>query len=176
MSINTTPVLKVSYNAGDDGQRGFYLGATYGWAAQLFKPLENMTVTKVRVKLVREAGSTIGNCTLAICASSADKPSGPALGQSIVDCSAVATDPGEWVDFVLASPTPLTANVVYCIVMRGSNDDAAKPISWRKDGSSPAYTDGTMYASSAVPTPFPGNGNGTWSVLGEDGMFEVWGY
>lgn len=136
--------LYESYTTNDDGN--YDVGYTQ-WLAQTFTVQigEAHTITSVSIKafIATDDG---GNVVVSIRAVDGDnKPTGSDLGgisgsRDITDMAAIT--PGDWFEISLGVGVALTAGIMYAIIIRTSG--VSDSISWRHDGSSPTYTDGTQ--------------------------------
>ncbi len=162
-----------NYITGDDSNLGFYDTAPRPWDAQTFTPSIAHTITFIKVKLLRYAGSVPGILTATIRATSGGVPTGGALATGTLSAALAnvitTTSPGEWVTITLGAGYALLASGVYAIVLKSSTDDTNKPIYWRRDASGSAYTDGQGYTTADQGTSYTTQGGGV------DHMFEEWG-
>ena len=159
------PSLYEYYNTGDDGYSWEY---DVYWKAQTFTVgATGHTVSSVKLKLFRYGSP--GTVTVSIRATDGSgHPTGPDLTSGTIDGNSLTTNSsGLWYEITLTEIT-LSASTKYAIVVRAPSGTGSNFLCWKRDGSSPTYTDGNEEDSS--------NSGGAWtSDATKDLMFEVWG-
>lgn len=125
-------------------------GATiYGanWEAQTFLSSSNSSlITEVTLKLRRQ-GSNPGTATAGIRATSSGNVTGGDLTSGTLNGNTVTT--GATGDYYTIPLTPFerSSNTTYAVVLRAPSGNATNYITWRMDGTSPAYSDGSRVSS-----------------------------
>ncbi len=133
-----------SYIVNDDSNGSAISGAY--WEAQTFTASQDYNISAVKLKLLRDTGTTPGIVTVSIMA--VDGSNRPVLPDLIVGTTNGNTLPesgaeGEWRTIIFTSVTALTSGIMYAIVIRS----AANYLVWREDNSAPAYAGGTASVS-----------------------------
>jgi hypothetical protein len=153
------------YNTHDDAYDAYY-GAN--WGAQTFTPSTAHKITSVKLKLYR-AGSP-GTLTVGIRATDGSgQPTGPDLCSGTMDGSTLTTSSsGAWYEISLGAGYDLSASTQYAIVIRAPAGNSSNYVRWRGDETSPTYSGGHYWDSSASGS--------SWEDYGSvDAMFEEWG-
>lgn len=156
--------LQDYYNTGEDAETHFY---GVNWAGQTFTASGNYSATSVKVKVFR-VGSP-GTVTAHLRATSAGVPTGGDLASGTTNGNSFTTDTaGAWVEITFSVPYSVTASTVYAVILDASSGSGPNRGDWKRDSSSPSYTDG-LYVYST-------DSGSSWSdVVTHDHMFEVWG-
>lgn len=153
------------YIVNDDSNGTAISGAV--WKAQTFTASQAYNISAVKLKLLRDTGTTPGIITVSIRAvDGSNRPTN-------VDLASVGTtngntlpesgSEGEWRTIIFPVVTALTNGVMYAIVVRS----AANYLIWREDDTAPGYADGTAAASV--------NSGATWTLdATDDHMFETY--
>lgn len=157
------------YNTGADEFSSCF-GTT--WQSQTFTPLEDYTVTSVKMKL-RRYGSNPGTVTLSIVPTVDTEPqiySDLAVG-TINGNTIPLTEGGTWTEITMNESYDLLEGVLYGIVIRAVDGDSNNAIYTYFDGSDPTYARGCYWMIAGV-----GNGGPIWyQYISHDYMFETWG-
>jgi len=155
------------YNTGDDDWEAIFETI---WFAQTFtvgNAGDNIAHSITSVKLKLSLYGSPGTGRVAIYATSADKPTGGSLCHVDYDFDTLP-DPANWVEFSFPTPTILSADTKYAIVVRAPDGASSDYVKWSEDASSPTYTGGSHVRSN--------NQGGTWTLdTDKDFMFEEYG-
>ncbi len=130
------------YITGDDSgwETGIY-GADR-WGAQTFTASANYAIHSVKLKLYK-IGSP-GNITIHIQGvDGSDLPDNTDLAAGTYDGDSLGAATGAWVEIILTSPANLTSGTKYAIVIKALSGDSNNTLCWRRDISSPSYTNGS---------------------------------
>ncbi len=156
-------------NTGDDSASYISSGAIR--KAQTFTPAISHTITSVKLKLYRLAG-TPGDIYIAIKATDGSgHPTGIDLAIGTTNGNTLTTiSPGEWREITLGAGVALTAGIKYAIVVYADSSAGVNVAYWRwvddgfehYVGGNPEYYNGFVWSVDEAGTP-------------RDYMFEDWG-
>ncbi len=118
-----------------------------GWIVQTFTPSVTCQITKVRLKLYRNA--ITGDQTIKITTTDVDGyPTETVLCSMLYNTEPITqTSPGEWYEFTFDEPATLTKDTVYAIFIQGIPGAPNPRVYWRDDGTAPEYYRGCVYRS-----------------------------
>ena len=156
-------LLREYWNTGDD--QGLGVSDTR-WITQTYTPKFGQKISRVRMKLYRDAVLAPGTVTLSLRATTASKPSGVDLAVATLDGNTFTTNTnGEWYEFVLDSSVQNLGGILYSIVL-GCAGSGSYPLRIRNDSSS-GYGSGQHGYSD--------DSGGTWTMSStQDDMFETY--
>lgn len=165
IAYNETLLYESFITGGDAGGSNVY-GAN--WAGQLFTPLSAHSVVYVKIPLQRTGNP--GTLILSVRKTTFDGyPKGEDLCYATYDGDLLDAASYNWIEFVMDVEVPLEANVKYVLILRAIEGTAANYVQWYWD-----TNNGYPYGNAILST----NGGGTWetfSVVGNDYLFEIWG-
>ncbi|MBA7592224.1 hypothetical protein ES708_34402 [subsurface metagenome] len=171
------------YTTGDGRQ--FTVSDTY-WVVQTFTPASTGKITKVRLKLFRNAltgdmtvkitkvrlklfrNALTGDMTVKINTTDGDGyPTDTVLCSMVFNTEPITTEsPGDWYEFSFDEPATLTKEIVYAILIHGTPGLPNPMLYCRADGTAPQYFRGCVYHST--------NSGGSWTRdLYDDLMFQT---
>ncbi len=160
------PHMYENYNVNDDSSNNVY---GVNWYAQTFTPSVAHTITSVKLKLYR-VGTTPGNVTVSIRATSGGHPILPDLCSGTINGNSLTTNTsGNWYEITFTSGYNLSASTMYAIVVRATGGTFSNYIGWRRSTSA-------GYAGGCREDSGTSGADGTWtSHTTRDMMFEEWG-
>jgi len=154
------------YTTGDG--KNFTVSDTY-WIVQTFTPASTGKITKVRLKLFRNA--ITGEMTVKINTTDVDGyPTDNVLCSMLFNTEPITTEsPGEWYEFSFDEPATLTKDIVYAILIHGTPGLPNPKVYWRADGTAPTYYRGCAYHSVTSGPPWTRD-------LYDDNMFQTFAF
>jgi hypothetical protein len=147
---------------------GDSLGTTR-WRFQSFTTGSAYTISRVKLKMYKTAGATIGTITVGIRATGSGLPTGSDLCSGTFagdDITATTSGAAEEITFDMTVPTALDTGTKYAIVVRAPSSTANTSLNVLVDSSSPAYTGGNNGYSE--------NSGSSWTAQALDWGFETY--